>query len=370
LDRAAERTLSIISEAPPLALLAVVAALFELALARLGWHGLPDVIDLEDLRQLRDLARFPRNLAAVSGLVALIASLLSFLKLSGHATIGRRLVVATFSGVFVPSILVATVLPYASVRARLVVFSLAAANVLITLLAMTAARYRPAAPLRLATGLLAATAFLSLSVVGLGLLMSSQGGPLGWIAAFFVSRLESSQRALLMLRHLGEVAWMVVLVGGAMAALQAEKRGRNARFLAAALILLGVVGACLWAHDELGHRFRLMIFGAFRLGLFLDQVPTLYAVPLGIGLGGGVVALTANGKEIRQLGMGLLLWLAAGYAPHTSAQLLYLVLGAMLISRSAQARDPSGAWRQRHPWLRLMQRIEHSRSSVADPPER
>ena len=75
-ERAADDALRVLREAPPLALLAVVAALFELGLARVAWHGLPDVVDLETLRVLRDLGRFPRNLAAIAGIVGLLFALL------------------------------------------------------------------------------------------------------------------------------------------------------------------------------------------------------------------------------------------------------------------------------------------------------
>ena len=141
-ERAADEALRVFRAAPPLALIAAIAALFELLLARALWNGLPDVVDIETLRMLRDLGRFPRNLAAVCGIVALVFALLSFLRHAGFAPIGRRLAIAAFSGIFVPSIVVATVLPYASLRARLVVFSLGAANVLTTLIAVTAVRYR------------------------------------------------------------------------------------------------------------------------------------------------------------------------------------------------------------------------------------
>jgi len=254
----------------------------------------------------------------------------------------------------VPAVFVATALPYASLRAKLVVFGLAAANVLVTLLAMTAVRYRPHPALRIAVGCLAGTAFISLCVVGLGQLMVAQGGAFGWVATLLSRHPTTSQRALLGLRHVGEVCWMGVLACGAFTVLYRGRRGRDARFLGAALLLVGVVVLGLLGRELIGHRFRLMIFGAFRLGLFLDDLPTLYGVPLGVGVAGGVVGLGSRDPATRQLGAGLLLWLIAGYAPHTPIQLLYLLLSAVLITRSAQALDPAGAWRAHHPWLRLL----------------
>jgi len=354
LERAADQALEILREAPPLAVMAVVAALFELSLTRIAWHGLPDVVDLELLRSVRDLGRFPRNLAAVGGLVALLFALLGFLRLPGFASIGRRLAVAAFSGIFVPSIVVATVFPYATLRAKLVVFGLAAANVLVTLIGMTAARHRAPISLRLASGLVALTAFVSLAVVGLGQLLAADPRSLGWVGALLSSDASRNQSMLLILRHIGEACWVGVVVGGTVTVLHGKPAGRDARYVVAGLLLAATVIAAVLFREEIGHRFRLMVFGAFRLGIFIDAMPTLYAVPVGTGLAGGLVGLASRRPPVRQLAAGLLLWVAAGYAPHTPIQLLYLVLSATLITRSSQAMDPKGEWRERHPWLRLM----------------
>lgn len=361
-QRAADDALRVLREPPPLALLAVVAALFELALARIAWNGLPDVLDLEALRALRDLGRFPRNLAAVGGIVALVFALLAFLRHSGYAPIWRRLVVAAFSGIFVPSLLVATALPYASLRARLVIFSLAAANVLATLIAVTAVRYRAPAGARLAAGMVAATALSSLLVVGLGLVMTAQGGALGVLASLLAEDPETSQRVLLAVRHLGEVCWMSVLGGGAAAILHGAREGRSGRYVAAGVVLALVVAGAIALRALVGHRFRLMVFGAFRFGLLLDDASLLYALPVGLALAAGVVGLASARPPIRQLAAGTLLWMAAGYAPHTPIQLLYLMLATMLVTRSAQSLDPDGAWRARHPWLSLLARTSPPRS--------
>lgn len=361
-ERAADEALRVLREAPPLALLAVVAALFELTFARVAWNGLPDVVDLETLRQLRDLARFPRNLAAVAGLAALVVGLLAFLRHPGFAPIGRRLAIAAFSGIYVPSVLVATVFPYASLRARLVVFGLAAANVLTTLLAMTAIRYRAPPAVRLAVGMVAATAFGSLLVVGLGLLMTAEEGAFAWVANLLSAHPTTSQRALLALRHVGELCWLGVLLAGSAAILHGGTAGRSGRYVAAGLVLALVVAACVAFRALVGHRFRLMIFGAFRFGLFLDDASLIYAVPLGIAVAGGLVGLASKEPARRQLGAGLLLWMTAGYAPHTPIQLLYLVLSTLLVTRAAQALDPAGEWRARHPWLSLLARASRPQS--------
>src|SRR5699024_5635255 len=88
-------------------------------------------------------------------------------------------------------------------------------------------------------------------------------------------------------------------------------------------------------------------------GLLVDEVPLAYALPLAMGFAGALVALVRKDTGMRQLGAGMIAWLAAGFAPHTPIQLLYLVLGGLLLARAAQARDPEGAWRPPRPGARV-----------------
>ena len=341
--------------APPLALLAMVAALFELGLARLGYQGLADVLDPATVRDVKDWARFPRNLAAVAGVISLAIGLLSFLRLPGFAPVGRRLAVAAFSGIFVPSVVVAAMLPAATLRPKLVIFALAAANVLVTLLSMTAVRYRPSRALRVAVACLGVAAFSSLAVVGLGQLLHVREGLWAPIAALFIDHASAAQTFLLGIRHAGELAWLTTLVAGAGALAIGGGSARRHRRVAVWLGVSAVLVIALVAsHEVLGHRFRLAIIWAFRLGLVVDDLPALYALPLGLGLGGALTGLARPEPAARQLAMGLGVWLAAGYAPHTPIQLLYLVLAALLVTRAAQALDPDGAWRERQPWARFL----------------
>lgn len=352
---AAESALRVLRVAPPLALMAVVAALFELALARLGYQGLADVIDEVTVRELKDWARFPRNLAAISGLTSLAVGLLAFLRLPGYAPVGRRLAVAAFSGIFVPSVVVATLLPAATLRPKLVIFGLAAANVLVTLLAMTAVRHRPWRGLRPAVACVGIAAFVSLAVVGLGQLAQSPGGLWGPLATLFIDHAGATQTFLLGLRHVGELAWLGVLGLGGWALATGGGSARRHRRIAIWLGVGAIVAVALFlAYQGVGHRFRLALIWAFRLGLVIDEAPAAYAIPLGLGLGATLTGLARPEPAARQLAMGLALWLAAGYAPHTPIQLLYLVLSALLITRSAQALDPDGEWRERQPWARLL----------------
>ncbi len=343
-----------VARMPALALLAVGAALFELALGRAIWHGLNEVLPAPALIELHQLARFPRNLSAVAGVVALVVALFAFLRLPGFASIGRRLAVAAFAGVFVPSIVVAALLPIAMVQPKLVVFGLAAGNVLVTLLGLTAARYRAERPLRIAVALASVASFVTLLVVGLGQLAQAQGGFWGALGAVLADESGSSQRMLLAIRHLGELAWIGVLVAGCVAAAwDRGAPGLRARVGWTVGLTVVAVAALLLLQDVAGHRFRYMLFGSFRLGLLVDDVPAAYAVPLAIGLAGACVGIARRDPAQQQLGAGMLAWLCAGFAPHTPIQLLYLVLGAALLSRAAQARDTTSGWPSYQPWARL-----------------
>lgn len=353
-ERAADTAVRAISSVPPLALLAVAAALVELVLARAVWHGMTDALDPTVLFEIRRLARFPRNLAAVAGMVAALVALIAFLRLPGYASIGRRLAVAAFSGIFLPSVAVAALLPAPMLRRKLVIFGLAAANVLVALIALTATRYRPERLLRVALGLASATSLLTLTAVGLGQLAQAQRGFWGSLGALMMSSPSTTERVLLAIRHTGEVCWMAVLITGALVAIWDRGASKvRARVAAGVAITVALCAALVVLEAAIGHRFRFLLFGSFRLGLLVDDAPLVYVVPLALGLAGGLVAIVRADPGMRQLGAGMLAWLAAGFAPHTPIQLLYLVLGALLLARAGQARDPEGAWRRHQPWARL-----------------
>lgn len=355
LDRAADQALAVLRHAPALALLATCAALFELMLGRVGWHGLTELAGPETVRVMGRWARLPRNLAAVAGLVTLVFGLLHYLRFPGLASIGRRLAVAAVAGIFVPSILVATFLPHASLRPGLVLFGLFASNVLVTLLGLSALGYRGPAAVRVAIIALTITTTFSLLVLGIARLAEIQGGPWGWLAAMVQRNPTTTQVVNLGLRHLGELAWHAVPLAIAWTTIVGEPAERTKARVGTGLALAVVVVAAVLALATSvgGHRFPLVMFGSFGWMLLVDQIPAVYAISIGAAIAGGIVGLSRSRPEAQQLSMGGLLWLCAGYAPHTPVRLLYLVLAGVLLVRAAQAFDPHGRWRQRHPWLRL-----------------
>lgn len=353
-DDGANLAVRVLSKGPPLMLIAVLAAVVETILARVLWHGLPDVLEPADLFEIRRFSRFPRNLAAVAGILSLTIAILGFLRFPGFAPIGRRLAVAAFSGIFVPSILVSALLRPEMLRRKLVIFALAAANVLVTLVGMTAVRYRADRALRIAVGLASATALLTLLFVGIGQLATADSGLFEGVGAFLVERSSGVEMVMLGIRHAGELSWIGVLAAGCFtAAYDRGAPGVPQRATAVVVVTAIFAVAILALEDLVGHRFRFVLFGSFRFGLAIDDEPSLYALPLAVGLAGACAAIVRRDPALRQLGGGLFLWIAGGFAPHTPIQLLYFVLGAVLITRAAQARDPEGAWRSRQPWARF-----------------
>lgn len=340
-EHAAGAALREVSSVPPLAVLAVLAGLVELLLARLVFQGMPDLLDVTVLFELRRFARFPRNLAAVAGIVAVIASLLAYLRLPGYASIFGRLAVAVFAGIFVPSVAVAAVVEAPALRPHTIVFGIAAAHVLVAVITLSAVRYRAERALRAGLALASMTAVLTLLFLPLGQLRVTQAG----FGALLVAGL----------RHGAELCWIGVSILGAVVAVWDRGAGRvRVRVGVAVALIVASTTALVMLEEIIGRRFRNLLRGSFQVDVLVDELPVAYALPLAIGLAGGLLALVR--ARTRQLGAGMLAWLAAGVAPHTLIQLLYLVLGALLLARAAQARDPEGAWRGSQPWARLVGR--------------
>ena len=85
----------------------------------------------------------------------------------------------------------------------------------------------------------------------------------------------------------------------------------------------------------------------------------LYTVPLALGGGVGAALLLSSDPTDRQLGSGVLLMLAAGYAPKSPAPLLMMVLGLALVGRSAMAHGFAALTRptaEMHAELRALDR--------------
>jgi hypothetical protein len=328
-----------LARAPTLAALAAAAAVVDLAWNRIGL-GLIDPTRRDLWLRLMRHGRMVRNLAGVSGLFAALAATFVFLRMAGLARwswygIFLRLSLAGVAGLYLPGIALALVTPRERVPNLVLVLGLISANALVALLAAGALPYRRVGPAwpSLAAGLTGVLAMIGVLVASTRSMWgSSPIAVLGVVA-----------------RHGGELAWTLA---PATLLLDPETRRRAREHRAAAAVsLLGaalVVGLGVWAQLHHGAASARLAYGAFRLAALPAEATFVYAIPIGAGVGLALLHLLTH--ERRQLGWGLLLWIAAGLAPRMPIGTLYQVLAALCFARAAQAATPEGRARAAAPW--------------------
>lgn len=326
---------------PALSSLAALAALADLAWNRIGLR-LVDPTHREVWIPMVRHGRVLRNLAGVSGLVAALTATFVFLKMAGFARLSwhgllLRLSVAVVAGLHLPAVALTLVTPRERVPSLVLVLGLVSANALVALLAVPSLSYRRVGPAwaSMMAGLAALLAMIGLLVASTRAMWGTS--PIAWAG--------------IVARHGGELAWSLtpatLLFDPELHQRARDHRGATALAVVAAL---AVVGLGLWAQAHHGSASARLIYGAFRLASLPADATFLYAVPIGVGLGLALLHLLT--RERRQLGWGLLLWIAAGLAPRTPIGTLYEVLAALLLARAAQAAHPEGRARAAEPWGR------------------
>lgn len=335
------RRLEALEAALPLAGLAAIAATVEVAwnrVALLALRGHDDVA----LWLLRT-GPFWRNLAAVSGLVALGYGLFSFLVMAGFAAPLRRLQVASLGGLLLSGLGLAVVVSKDGLPPPVVLLVVGVGNALVVVLAVAAGGYYRS-PYRAGVwgsalaSVLVLVLLVASSLESLRLWMSDGsdlGGKIAW-ASMIACRVG------------GELAWLATpLVVGRW--VWPEIRAAAPRAIA-----LGTLGAAcavaLWVALRPHTDLAVIAYSAFRVTLLPEAYVGLYAVPLGAALGVGAAALASSATLTRQVGVYALLWVAAGFAPRTPIQVLYLSLAIVSITRAVQASDPEGRRRAALEW--------------------
>jgi hypothetical protein len=328
-----------LGRAPALAALAAVAAAVDLAWNRVGLRLVdPDRRDL--WIPLMEHGRLVRNVAGLAGLVAALAATFAFLRMAGFARLSwygilLRLSVAAVAGLYLPGVALTLVAPREHVPNLVLLLGLASANALVSLLAVASLPYRRVGPAWASLGA-GATAFLAM----VGLLVASTRGL--WVGTPLVG-------LGVVARHGGELAWLATCGVLALDPELQQRARRHPRALAAGVVLLlAVLALGGWAQWEHGADSARLAYGAFRVALLPAQLTFLYAVPVGVGAALALLCLAQ--PERRQLGWGVLLWIAAGLAPRTPIGTLYEVLAALLLARAAQAAHPAGRARASEPW--------------------
>lgn len=310
---------------PLLGMLAMAGAVLDLAINRFAVRTLGGTMSHEQLVLLSRWGDLPRNLAAVCGLVALTIALLSFLRTPMHAPVRRRLSIAGFAGIFLPTTALATLLPAERTSAQIVLFATGAANVLVVLLGLTAARRRAPPGLRTGVVLLSASAFFAFCALVIALVQ-----PLAHSRAGIMTAVVS--------RGIGEVAFLIAPLAIGLTVFPRPSDLRSRISLGAGLLTFAVTTSLgWWGLAELRSDFAIILYGAERVELLLEAAPLVYVLIFAAATGIGVGALASDDETRRQVGAGVLLLVASGYAARSPSRLLMTVLAVALLARACLA---------------------------------
>ncbi|MBN8609342.1 MAG: hypothetical protein J0L92_02070 [Deltaproteobacteria bacterium] len=315
--------------APPLAALAVLAALADLAWNRIGVR-LVDPDAREVWIPLVAHGRVLRNLTGIAALVASLVALFSLVRIPGPLeapwkSLFGRLTIAGIAGLYLPGVAVALVAPREHVPSLLVALGLLSGNALVAVLASSSLSYArvPAAWASMLAGLTALLAMIGLLVASLRTLIPIVGA-LGLAA-----------------RHGAEMGWLLTpLVLYFDRTLWPSLRLRRGRTVLAVAVGASVLLLALGAQASLGDETARIAYGAFRVAMLPAGLTWAYGLPVGLGLAFGVFHATSPTQ--RQLGLGVLAWIAAGLAPRSPLGTLVEVVAALLLARAAVVAHPEG----------------------------
>jgi len=313
---------------PLLGAFAAILAIVEMVVNRMAIHALRDVLDRQTLMELSVWGTLARNVAAVCAVVALTAALLAYLGAPRYGGVHRRLSLAAFGGMFLPTVTLAMVLPPAMLPPdphRLVLLCAASAHMLVFLIVLIAVLRPGPAGLRGGMALLALT-----NMVGFIALLVDAAPIIGETG---LGRLVS-----FIFRRLSELGFLVVPIALALAIVPKPVRGRPRVALVLGVGTFAVAATLLvlmWL--KLGTDFPLVLYGAQRVVLLVDVAPLFYVLPMGLTIALAAVALARGEPAMHQVGWGVLLLFAAGATPNTPGRLLYTVAAMALLSRASLA---------------------------------
>jgi hypothetical protein len=249
---------------PALGAIAAVAALGDLVFQRFVLRSLGEVVPHSTLVEIARWAPLARNVAAICGTVALAISLFGFVREPRVARVGHRLGLAAFAGVFMPTVVLATVLPADRTTPQVVLFASAAACVLGVLVAMTALRRPAPRGLRAGLMLVAFSAFAALLTLVLALALPPSLGEVAVITRQTVMR--AGEAAFL----LAPVAIGATTVLGELSPRAIVAAAAGVVTTIAATIGLAFVRAAV--DGELG----VLLYGAQHLEMLSDVAPAAY----------------------------------------------------------------------------------------------
>ncbi len=323
---------------PPLAALAAFAAVIDLLGGRVGLRAFSGSgVSHEILLRLSPVVTVARNLVAVAGLFALAFALVDLLRAARFSGIARRLFIAVFAGLFLPSVVVATLFTRQATSKELVTLGIGAANVLAVLVGLTAIRVPSRSGMRVGLGLAVGACVTSFASLVFHLVPQAIGSaPL----------LASVAKGLAMA---GELLFLGAPFAFALSTLPLTRTRRTFLALMAgafttivALFFLEVAHAALRRGG-----YADVLYGALRFELLVDIVPALYSSLIASALAVGVAAALHTDSPSSQAGLGVLLFFCGGFGPEMPVLLLMRVLGATLLARAAlgvHEDAPLGKW--------------------------
>jgi len=313
-----------LSDAPVLSTLAALGAMLATLLHRLLVPAFSEDSQRMLWLEIERWGDFGANLAAVCGIVALTAGVRGFVAHNHHLPGGKRFLLLFFNIVFVGTIGTATVMDRGWTSAELVWLALGEANVLCVILAVSALSM---APRRHARWLTLATACMVLFGLTARVLERISVSLTSWVI-----KLRDGLEAA------GELGYLVVLVLGAY---WLVPRGARTRDHVARLIGLSVTaiaaGGFMLSITRAANDYQMLLYHTQRVRLLIDSIPQVYALPICAAVGAAVAATLGTDRIRQQAGTGMLLLLAAGYAPRAPGGLMALTLATCLIARSAVA---------------------------------
>ncbi len=311
-----------LSRTPPLASLAAASALCSMLINRVVVPALGKHSDYELVFDLIRSGHFVANLTAVAGLFALLNAIFNLVRTPEHTSVLRRLAIACFAGIFVPTIALATFFPRDKTSVHIVLFGIGAANVLIVIVTMNAARLTGSLVARTVAIAFATMALFTLASQVYQLLTAPQ------LNAIHIKIVNA-------FKGVGEIGYVVALFS---AALFIVPRGTDLREQFARIATVLVFGSSVFgfhiAQSALRSDFVLLLYHAQRVSGLIDSLPFAYTLPISSGLAASIGALVAKDESRFQAAIGVALLISAGFAPYSPERLLTQTLAALLIARS------------------------------------
>lgn len=304
---------------PPLAVLAALFALVDLAAVRIILRGSEDSPFWETLGSY---AQVPLTIAAIAGCVGITASLVDILRMPPPPQFSHRLSLALFTGVFVPVVAAATFMPRTIIVRDsnfLVHLATLSAGALVVFFSAIAIPRPGPSPFRIGGILLTGTAFahvFHLSATSLGVL--------GQIPV--VAQLGA------LAELLGLVCYCLIpLVLGIKAVAGAHERNRIAVLGIGLLVGIVVTGLLVWQL-----RADPRIERSIAAGLGFHQLSALWRdLPAIVISAFTIVGLWFGLGRQFHAALSVLLLLSAGFSPTAPGYLVMWVLGATLLMRAS-----------------------------------